>query len=175
MTQTIPGRPETGEYRDYFQGYLDLVQGDDLFVVLENQLSEIHEVLDDLPAEEASRLHAPYTWTIKQVIGHLLDTERIMAYRAARFATGDLTPVAGFDENSYVANLNYNDSELAELVDEFELMRKSHIRMLKRLPDDCWTNVGTCEGAPLSVRTAAYILGGHVRHHLNIVKSRLGK
>lgn len=167
------GRPDPSEYQDYFSGYISLVLEDNIIDCLERQLVDLHEVLDGVSVADSQVLHAPYTWTLNQVMGHCIDTERIFGYRIGCLAAGDATPLPGFDQDAYVANMPYQHVLLPDLVLEFDSMRRSHLLMMKRFSSENWTRVGVSSGGPLSVRSGAYILAGHLRHHLNIMKTRL--
>ena len=170
----LVGRPEPTEFDSYFAGYISLVEGDDPMPQLAAQPGELHEVLDGVSADESLIHHAPYTWSLRQVLGHCIDTERVFGYRICRIAANDTTPLPGFDQDAFIANVDFDQVSLPDLIDEFEWMRRSHLRMLKRIPAENWTRSGTASGGPLSVRAGAFILAGHLRHHLNIIRKRLG-
>ena len=167
-------RPDPSEYKDYFATYIDLVTEPDVIGLLQAQVPELRKLLESVAPQELEKLHEPYTWTIKQVLGHLIDTERVFGYRAARFATGDSTPLAGFDQDAFVANMNYTKVPLATLLDELDHLRQGHLAMFSRFDQSCWDHVGHADGKPMSTRAAAYIMAGHIRHHQRIVETRLG-
>jgi hypothetical protein len=121
----------------------------------------------------ASVCHPPYTWTIKQVVGHLTDSERVFGYRALRFARGDATPLPGFDENAYAKAIRLDHIPLGDLVAELASLRQSHVRFFEHLSDEAWQRRGIANNDPVSVRALAYILVGHERHHSLIVRKRL--
>jgi hypothetical protein len=168
-------RPTTSEHAPYYGRYVALVPEDDILNVLQAQSGEAKALLRSIPEAQASILHPPYTWTIKQVVGHLIDGERIFAYRALRFARGDATPLPGFDENIYARTGEFERVPLKDLADEFDVVRQSTLSLFRNLPDAAWTRTGEANGAPASVRALAFIIAGHVRHHLNIVRQRVGK
>ncbi len=172
-TKTI-SRPAASEHAPYYGNYISKVQGDDALATLEAQAREVEPLLRGIPESQATVLHAPYTWTLKQVIGHLIDAERIFAYRALRFARGDTQPLPGFDENAYVPEAKYERLSVKDLVDEFAAVRRATILLFRNLPDDCWTRQGVASGSPMSVRAAAYTIAGHVNHHMAIIRKRLG-
>ena len=111
---------------------------------------------------------------MKEIVGHLSDVERIMAYRALRIARGDTTPLSGFDENAYVPFANSDDRELDELVEEWVAVRQATLALFRTLPPEAWSRRGTANGKPLSARAVAYIIAGHERHHLETLRDRYG-
>jgi hypothetical protein len=168
-------RPTADEYAPYHAKYLAHVPEDKVVPVLKASLVELLTLLRDVSEEEAGRIHSPYTWTIKQVIGHLTDCERVFGYRALRFARGDTTPLPGFDENVFAQSAVFRDQSLTALTAEFELVRNSHIAFFDNLARDDWDKRGIANNDPVSVRALAFIIAGHHRHHGAIVKQRLAK
>ncbi len=168
-----PTRPAASEYAPYYGNYISKVADNDVLAVLESQAREIDSLLRSIPESQATVLHAPYTWTIKQVVGHLIDAERIFTYRALRFARGDSQPLPGFDENAYVPVAKFERLPLTDLAQEFAAVRRATILMFRHLPEDSWTRLGTASGSPMSVRAAAFTIAGHVNHHAAIVRKRL--
>lgn len=174
MTTALLGPPATDEHHEYYGTYIRLVPQGDLIEILEKQIADFRKVLDSVSDNDASRLHAPYTWTIKQVIGHLIDCERIFGNRMHRFASGDDQPLPGMDQNPYVANNDYDSPTLGTLVDELEYCRRANVLLLRRIKPESWSYRGNADGNPISVRAIAYILAGHITYHLEIVRKRLG-
>ncbi|MFO0811049.1 MAG: DinB family protein [Gemmataceae bacterium] len=168
-------RPAATEYAPYYGKYVGLVTEDDLVAALEVQLGETLAFLRGVAEDDATVLHLSYTWTIKEVVGHLTDAERVFAYRALRFGRGDETPLPGFDENPYVQTGQFNRITLADLVNEFELVRRSTLALFRHLPDEAWSRGGVASDHPVTVRALAAILIGHVRHHMTIVRRRLNR
>jgi hypothetical protein len=166
-------RPGPTEYAPYYEKYLALVPEDDILVALEGELGATLALLRSVPTAEADVRHPPYTWTIKEVVGHLTDCERVFGYRALRIARGDPTPLAGFDENAYARAADADRHPLAELAEEFEVVRRSHIWLFRHLAEECWARTGVANETGVSVRALAYILVGHERHHTAIVRRRL--
>ena len=166
-------RPKTTEYPEYFAPYIVCVPDGELFEMLEEQIMSVRTALKTISDEEASRLHEPYTWTIKQVVGHLIDAEKLFGWRAHRFGSGDQTPLPGMDQNLYVESIDYAKTTLPQLVDEFEFTRRSNMSFLRRLPADAWNLQGTASGNSITVRALAWILVGHIIHHMGIVKKRV--
>jgi len=168
-------RPEPSEYAPYHNNYVALVPEEDVKAALESQLGETLAVLSGIAEKDATVCHPPYTWTIKQVVGHLVDTERIFGYRALRFARGDCTPLPGFDEHIYAQTANSDRRSLADLAAELGAVRKSHLLLFQSLPSSVWHLRGIANDNEVSVRALAYIIVGHERHHTNIVRDRLSR
>jgi DinB superfamily len=167
-------RPEPTEYAPYYAKYLDLVPEDDILPALEAQLAETLAVLRAAPEGQGDVRHPPYTWTVKEVVGHITDTERVMGYRALRFARGDQTPLPGFDEQIYVPAGQFDRVPLRDLAAEFEAVRRSHLPLFRHLPAAAWARGGKANDNPVTVRALAYIIVGHARHHTAILRKRLG-
>jgi hypothetical protein len=167
-------RPDLTEYAGYFSKYIDLVPEPDILPLLTTQLEEMLAFLRAIPESQSNILHAPYTWTAKDVVGHLTDGERVFGYRALRFARGDATPLPGFDENEYARSAEYSRLPLADVVSEYEAVRRSNILLFRNLPAAAWDRGGKASDNYLSVRALAYILVGHTRHHGAILRKRLG-
>ncbi|MFM8273449.1 MAG: DinB family protein [Gemmata sp.] len=166
-------RPDATEHAPYFAKYTALVPEDDLLAALAAQLTDPVGFWRGIPESQGDVCHAPYTWTVKQVIGHLADGERVFGYRALRFARGDATPLPGFDENEYAKAVGYERLSVAAVVDEFETARRANLALFRNLPEAAWTRAGEANGHRMSVRALAAILVGHVRHHDAILRKRL--
>src|SRR5262249_49311650 len=167
-------RTRATEYAPYFERYVALVPENNIVEAMEAQIGEMQRLLGEVPESQANMRHPPYTWTIKEVVGHLTDTERIFCYRALRFARADKTPLPGFDENAYVPAANFNRFSLKDLAGEFEAVRRAHVSFFRGLNEEEWSRSGEANGNPMSVRALAYNIVGHVRHHAAIVRKRLG-
>jgi hypothetical protein len=167
-------RPAPSEYAPYYAKYIDLVPEEDILAALEAQLAETLAVLRPAPESQGNVRHPPYTWTVKEVVGHLTDTERVMGYRALRFARADATPLPGFDEEKYAPAGEFDRIPLAGLVAEFEAVRRSHLYLFRHLPAAAWARGGKANDTPVTVRALAYIIAGHGRHHTAILRKRLG-
>ena len=165
-------RPETDEYKPYYGQYIDVVPQDNILEILESQIDELQRVLEGIDESEAAKTHAPYTWTIKQVVGHMIDCERVFGYRALRFASGDAQPIPGFEQNDYVDNTDYDRATLADLTSELKCSRRAHAKFFRRIAPAAWDRQGTADGASISVRAIAYIMAGHLIHHLEIIRQR---
>jgi hypothetical protein len=166
-------RPEAGEYPAYFDAYLAQVSEPDPIAVMTAQLDEITRFFSVLPRDRADFAYAPGKWTVKEVIGHLSDTERVMAYRALRFARGDGDlSLHGFDENAWVPPARFGTRSLGSLVEEWVSVRRATLALFDSLPAEARGATGIANGRPLSVRTVAFMLPGHVRHHLGVIRER---
>lgn len=164
-------RPQADEFPVYYKGYIDTV-ADDVLLELENQIESLPKFLSAISEEKASFAYAEGKWTIKEVLGHMLDTERIMSYRALCFARRDETALPGFDENVYVKHAHFNDRTLQSLLDEFVVLRKSTMYLLKSFNEEELNRSGISNDKPITVRALIFILAGHVNHHQHILKER---
>ena len=167
-------RPTEVEFAPFYAGYVALVPEADIVQVLEGQAADLRQrTLAFIPAREQFR-YAEGKWSVREVLGHVTDAERVFGYRAFCFSRGDENPLPGFDENDYVARSGFDRCSLADLVEEFDQLRYANLTVLRRLDDDAWRRTGTASGKPVSVRALAYIMAGHVRHHLHILSTRYG-
>jgi hypothetical protein len=164
-------RPKAEEFPLFYKGYVDTVS-DDVLTDLEQQMELFSVLLRSVPAEKASFAYAPGKWTIQELAGHVIDTERIMAYRALRIARNDATPLPGFDENDYVSNAHFADRSLESLADEFAALRKANIYLIRSLNAIEIDRSGISNNKPISVRALIFIMAGHVNHHVAILKQR---
>lgn len=165
-------RPETNEFFEYYNTYVSLVPGDEAMSVLDAQPAELRAIFSSIPEEKGSYAYATGKWTIKEVLSHLIDGERIFAYRILRISRGDETPIEGFEQDGYIENSNANNRTFADLLEEFDLQRRSNMLMLRNISDEDSQRMGTASDKPVSVRALAYIAAGHVTHHVNILKER---
>jgi hypothetical protein len=168
-------RPAADEFAPYYAGYISRIADDeDVVAVLDAQLGEVLGRLGTIPESRGEHRYAPGKWTIKEIIGHLSDAERIFAYRALRFARGDESPLASFDENAYVPELRAESRTLADLLAEWGNVRRATLALVRHLPADTWQRRGTASGKVMSVRALVYVIAGHVRHHLGVLGERYG-
>ena len=171
MTATI-ARPAPTEHIAYYGKYIDLVPENDAIAALESQLEDGLALLRAIPEAKGDHRYAPDKWTIKEVVGHIIDGERVFAYRALRFARKDTTPLPGFDQDEYVPAGEFGRRTLKDLVDEWELLRRANVAMFRGFEPEAWTRAGTANDSPMSVRALAYVIAGHGRHHSAILESR---
>jgi|688.fasta_scaffold00939_17 hypothetical protein len=169
------GYPATHEYPPFMGNYIQLIHESNILDAMEEQSGRFRDFLESVPANQLHVLHAPYTWTIAEVLGHCNDTERVFSYRAMRIAAGDKTALPGFDENLMVAAFDYGICDLNDLIDEWAHLRRSNIHLFSRLSPRQWKEIGTANDAPCSTRALAYAIVGHLRHHANILQNRIGR
>lgn len=165
-------RPETNEYDPYYDTYISLVDGNDVLPVLDAQPAEIRAIFSDMPEEKGTFAYTEGKWTIKEVLSHLIDGERMFAYRTLRVSRGDKTPIEGFEQDGYIENSNANNRSFAELLDEFDLQRRSNMLLFNNLSDEASKRIGTANEKEISVRAIIYCMAGHVRHHIRILHKR---
>jgi len=167
-------RPATTEYDAYFARYVDLVQEPDVLAALEGQVGLLRRFASAVKGDRELFAYAPGKWTLRQVAGHLGDCERVFGYRAFVFSRLDQTALPGFDENAYVDHARFNETRLADLVEEFILVRQANLRVLKALDDDRWSATGVANNRRITLRALAFLMAGHVRHHVNGLRERYG-
>lgn len=165
-------KPEPNEYDPYYHKYISLVHEADIRQPFAAQPGELRTALNDVPEQKGTYAYADGKWTTKEVLSHLIDGERIFAYRMLRISRGDETPIEGFEQEGYIENSNANNRTFADLLDEFELNRKANVLMLNNLDQTALARMGTASDLPISVRALANIAIGHVRHHLNMLNER---
>ena len=165
-------RPEKNEYAPFYETYVSLVEETDVVTALQNQSDELRKLLSEISVEKSNFRYAEGKWSVKELLGHIIDGERVFSYRALRISRGDQTPLASFEENSYVTGSNFADSKLADLIEEFSLLRASNVLLFKNLTGEMWLRTGTASDATVSVRALAYIMVGHISHHANILRER---
>jgi uncharacterized damage-inducible protein DinB len=171
MIPLIP-RPEPSEYAPFYANYIAKVSGGDLFATMQTTHRTTQELLGSLSPEQQQFRYAEGKWSIREVVGHLIDAERIFAYRALRFARGDVRELQGFEENDYVVASNANDRSIADLLSEFAVVRAATLALLRSFTPAMLTNTGTASGTLISVRALAYIIAGHEIHHLGVIRER---
>jgi uncharacterized damage-inducible protein DinB len=164
-------RPYINEYAEFYQKYIDTVDND-VIDELETQAYAFPEFLRAIPSGKEDYKYAPGKWSIKELVGHVIDTERIMTYRALRFARNDSTAVAGFDEEHYVAHAHFSDRTLEGFAEEFNLLRRSNLHFFRSLTESELARTGTANGASVSVRALLFIIAGHLNHHRRIITER---
>lgn len=165
-------RPDATEFAPFYAGYIAKVPDGDLLATLEAQAGEYVQTLVAVTEAKSSFAYAPGKWTIKELLGHVVDAERVFSYRAMRIARGDQTPLPGFDEQAWVPLSGANDRTVADLVGEFRAVRAATLAQLRHLPADSVTRRGTASGREVSVRALAWIIAGHALHHLGILRER---
>lgn len=167
-------RPQAGEFAPYYQKYVDRVPAGDLLALLVRQGDETAALLGRVKEKDAGHRYAPEKWSIREVMGHIADAERVFAYRALRFARGDEAPLQSFDENAFVAGGGFERRTLADLVAEFRAVRQATLTLLRSLDEAAWARGGTASGKHVTVRALGHIIAGHEAHHVAILKERYG-
>jgi hypothetical protein len=165
-------KPQPDEYDSYYERYTRLVAEGDLISTLGSQWSETRALLSSIPEQRGTYRYAPDKWSIKEVLGHMIDTERIMTYRALRIARGDTTPLPAFEQDDYARNAGSDGVKLASLIDEFDAVRRASILLFQHVSPDACTRCGTASGNPISVRALAWIVAGHELHHRQVLKDK---
>ena len=172
MTAAAIPRPAAAEYDPYYARYIDKVPEGDLLRTLEDQARETQRLLAGLSDAKALHRYAPGKWSIKEVIGHVADTERVYSYRALRFARADATSLPGFDENAWVPAGDFDARPLADLAAELDAVRRATLALLRGLDAAALARRGTANDAAVSVRAIAWIIAGHERHHVALLHER---
>lgn len=172
MQTTNRIKPESGEYAPYYDRYISRVPPGDILTILEEQMENTMGFCADIDEEKAGYRYGEGKWSLKEVVGHIVDTERILAYRAFRFARKDETPLPGFEQDDYVKHSNYRERTLQNILKEFRAVRNSTIALFGNFDDAVWTYQGVASGFNISVRALAYILAGHELHHRKILEER---
>lgn len=170
--KALINRPEPAEYPPYYEKYISLVPQGEILTTLEQQLDQTLALLRSIPESKGGSRYAPDKWSIKELIGHVIDTERIFAYRALRFARHDQTPLSGFEQDDYIREAAFDECKLADLATEFEHVRRANLYLFRHLNPAAWQRRGVASLGEVSVRALAYIIAGHERHHLEILKTR---
>jgi hypothetical protein len=165
-------RPRSNEYPPYYNRYINLIEDEDILAVLENQKQEISDLLNGLGEEAAAYRYAPDKWSVKEVIGHIIDVERIFSHRALRFARNDKTPLPEFDQDNYIHNANFDLRTLIDIADEYRAVRESTLSMFYSFADEFYSREGTASGFKFTVRAIPFIIAGHEVHHQQILREQ---
>jgi uncharacterized damage-inducible protein DinB len=165
-------RPEPGEYAPYFDRYISLVPGSDALGSLDAQRRETLLLLSGRDESEGNFRYAPDKWSVKEVLGHVCDTERIFAYRALRISRGDETPLPGFEQDDYVRNGPFARVALAEIIEDYIAVRRATLTLLRNLDETAWMRRGTASKNPVSVRAMAFTIAGHELHHRKALEEK---
>ena len=165
-------RPQPTEAAPYYSKYIDLVTSDDIVPAFENQMDEMVPFLQGFSEEKSLHSYEPGKWTIREVLNHVNDGERVFLYRAFWFARGYQDALPSFDQDVAVQTAHANNTSWADLVEEFRNVRLSTISFFKSLPDEGWSKTGVASDYHFTVRSLAYIIAGHVAHHRNVLTER---
>lgn len=167
-----PSRPQKDEYAAFYEKYVSLIPGDDIVTTLEAQQRATAQLLAARSEREGNFRYAADKWSVKELIGHVADAERIFSYRALRIARGDETPLAGFEQDGYIKHGGFGERTLEDLAEELTTVRMATLALFHGLPDDAWKRRGTASENPVTVRALAYIIAGHELHHRRILEER---
>jgi len=171
-TKLVIAPPDPSEHAPYYGRYIALVPGKDILATLSQQIVDTRSLLAGLSDDDGNSRYAPGKWSVKQVLGHLIDSERIFCYRALRIARGDQTPLPGFEQDDYVRDGPFETCRLADLVDEFIDVRKATVDFFRNLDETAWSRQGTANENKVTVRATAYIIAGHELHHRRLLKEK---
>lgn len=165
-------RPSHEEYASFYSGYIGQVPDGDYVDILNNQEAALVSLFSQLNEEQALSRYAPGKWSLKEVLAHITDTERIMSYRMLRISRGDTTDLPGFDQDVFINNNSFDNVTLSVLLQDFQAVRKATLALLPTISEAAWERVGTANTFAISARAIAYVIAGHAQHHLNVVEEK---
>ncbi|HDR7719257.1 DinB family protein [Bacillus albus] len=165
-------RPKSSEYNPYYATYINLISDGNIIHILEQQIQDTNCLLKEISDSEGLFRYAPSKWSIKEVIGHIADTERITAYRLLSIARGETAELPGYNDDMYVLKADFNKQSMQDLLENLMIVRQSTVHLLKSLDKDAWLQRGNANKSAVTVRALAYIIAGHELHHLQIIKER---
>jgi hypothetical protein len=174
MPDLLEARPVVSEHAPYFSRYVDLVADGNIVGTLAAQLDRTLAHLKTIPDEDSLKRYAPEKWSVREVVGHMIDTERIFAYRALRIARNDHTELPGFEQDDYIPAGQFDRRPLPNLLEEFAAVRHSNLLMFRGLDQEAWARQGLVNKNPMSVRAAAYVIAGHELHHMRVLHEKYG-
>ncbi len=174
MLASYTERPASSEYAPFYAGYVGHVPPGDLIGLLETQIEDTLGLLSGLSEDEAGYRYAPDKWSIKQVVGHLIEAERIFVYRALAFSRNETKPLPGYAQNDYVEAANFDEQAWSDLLDEWRVVRKATVCFFRSLNPAMMERAGIANGVGFTVRALACIIAGHERHHVSVLRARYG-
>jgi len=172
VSQAAATKPVATEHAPEFSNYVALVAEGDIIQTLEQQIENSLSLLRTIPSNKANFRYAPEKWSVKELLGHLIDSERIFSYRALRFARNDQTPLPGYEQNDYVRNADFDNRDLGEMAEEFATVRRATVQLFRPLNETEWMRRGKANENDVSVRALAYIIAGHELHHMEVLRTR---
>ncbi len=172
MKTAAIGRPDASEYAPFYGRYISLIDSDNLLKVLDQQRRDMVLLLSGRDEEDGELRYAPGKWNVKEVLGHVNDTERIQAYRALRISRDDRTPLAGFEQDDFVREAPFAKLKLSDLIEDFIAVRRATLSLLRSLDEDAWMRRGIANNNEISVRAIAYVMAGHELHHRRILEEK---
>lgn len=167
-----PRKLQTNESSNYFKRYINLVETENIIAALKNQLTDIEQFFREWPKNKWDYAYAEEKWTIKEVLIHMMDAERILAYRALRIARNDATPLSGFDQDEFTPFMNAANRSAESIMSEYRAVRMATIALVRNLDDVALSRIGTASNAPVSPLALAFIIAGHEIHHMNVVREK---
>ncbi len=165
-------RPDRNEYADAYETYVSLVKGENVVSTFQESKIESQKIFADISEEKSFFRYSDGKWSIKELVGHLIDTERIFSFRALCFARNDKNAIAGMEQDEYIQNADFDSVDFADLVEEFAAVRTATILMFQHFNADAWLRTGIASDNQVSVRALAYMIAGHEIHHMQILKER---
>lgn len=168
----LPGRPQPDEHDPYYAGYIGQAEGDDIVGLLEGQIEETVSMFSNVDDAQGLHRYEPDKWSVKELLGHLIDSERVFGYRALCIARGERASLPGMESDDYVREADFDERSVASLLEEYRYVRHSTLSLLRGLGEAAWRRVGVANDAPISVRALAFIIGGHQAHHMKVLRDR---
>ncbi|MCD9025005.1 DinB family protein [Cohnella silvisoli] len=165
-------RPSNGEYNSHFERYVRLVPEGDIRDILTQSLKNTTDAFSTVTEDQANYRYAPGKWSLKEVLGHITDNERIMSYRLLRIARGDKTPLAGYDENALVNGASFDSCAMSDLFEDYTVVRRATLTLLRGLSEEAWSRRGVVNDSESSAIAWAYIIAGHEFHHMNFIREK---
>ncbi len=165
-------RPAPTDYASFYAGYVSLVPEEEILPAMEHQSAETQRLLASLDDARGSYRYQEGKWSVKEVIGHITDAERVFGYRAMCIARGETKPLPGFDQNEYMRDAHFDDWRIGDLAEAYALTRRANIVLFRNLPQETWQRRGTASDNPVTVCALAYMIVGHERHHLGVLREK---
>lgn len=165
-------RPAENDYAPYYKNYVDKIEGDSILDYLNQQTKELQSILNSFPESKGNHTYADGKWTVKEVIGHMMDTERVFSFRAFSIARGEKQPLPGFEQDDYVKEGKFNSRNLFDLIYEYRLMRESNLLLFRNFDDEMLKKRGTASGYEVTVNALLFMIAGHTQHHIDLLKER---
>lgn len=172
MSATAPAKPQANEYAEYYGKYVSLVPEGDVVDTLSTQLGETLALLRSIPESRAGHAYEPGKWSIRQLVGHVIDGERIFAYRALAIARGDRASLPGMEQDEYMEHANFDARTLESLCEEFEHLRRANVLMMRNFDAEAWARRGVASDNEVTVLALAYVIVGHELHHVGVLRAR---
>jgi uncharacterized damage-inducible protein DinB len=167
-------RPSEKDFAPYYKGYVEQIKGDDILDVLEDQLNVTIKFFNSIPEEKGNYAYAEGKWSVKEVLGHVVDTERVFAYRALCIARGEKQQLPGFEQDDFVREAGFNKRTLKDLSDEFTFLRKSNLVLFKSFSENELNRRGIASKNEVTVRAILFIIAGHGTHHIKVLREKYG-